>query len=64
MESNPNYATRVRALTQQDLDARNAALAAMQASGTASPRAEQSGEVHNSLRLPDYTRWPHEGYRT
>jgi len=50
--------------TQQDLDARNAALAAMQASGTASPRAEQSGEVHNSLRLPDYTRWPHEGYRT
>jgi len=41
--------------TQAELDARNAALAAMQASGKAPPRAEQSRQVHNSLTLPDYT---------
>jgi 2-polyprenyl-6-methoxyphenol hydroxylase-like FAD-dependent oxidoreductase len=50
--------------TQQELDARNAALAAMQDSGKAPPRAEQSRHVHNSLKLPDYTRWLHEERRT
>jgi len=49
--------------TQEELDTRNTALAAMQASGKAPPRAEQSRQVHNSLRLPDYTRWLHEEHR-
>lgn len=49
--------------TQEELDARNAALAAMQASRKAPSRAEQSSQVHNSLRLPDYTRWLHEDHR-
>ena len=49
--------------TQDELDARNAALAAMQASGRTPSRAEQAGEVHNALRLPDYSRWLHEGHR-
>jgi hypothetical protein len=49
--------------TQQELDARNAALAAMQASEKAPSRAEQSGQVHNALRLPDYTRWLHDERR-
>jgi 2-polyprenyl-6-methoxyphenol hydroxylase-like FAD-dependent oxidoreductase len=40
--------------TQEELHARNAALAEMQASGKAPPRAEQSRKVHNSLTLPDY----------
>ena len=43
--------------TQEELDARNAALAAMQASEKAPSRAEQSRQVHNSLMLPDYARW-------
>jgi len=49
--------------TQQDLDARNAALAAIQASGKAPPRAQQSNQVHNSRRLPDCSRWLHEEHR-
>jgi 2-polyprenyl-6-methoxyphenol hydroxylase-like FAD-dependent oxidoreductase len=50
--------------TQEELNARNAALAAMQASGKAPPRADQSRHVHNSLRLPDYNRWLYEQRRT
>jgi 2-polyprenyl-6-methoxyphenol hydroxylase-like FAD-dependent oxidoreductase len=50
--------------TQEELDARNAALAAMQASQKAPARAEQSRQAHNSLRLPDYTRWLHGERRT
>jgi len=50
--------------TQQELEARNAALAAMQVSKKAPSRAEHSSQVHNSLRLPDYTRWLHEDHRT
>jgi 2-polyprenyl-6-methoxyphenol hydroxylase-like FAD-dependent oxidoreductase len=46
--------------TREELDARNAALAAMQASQKAPSRAEQSSQVHNALRLPDYTRRLHE----
>jgi 2-polyprenyl-6-methoxyphenol hydroxylase-like FAD-dependent oxidoreductase len=46
--------------TQEELDARNAALAAMQMSEKAPARAEQSRQAHNSLTLPDYTRWLHE----
>jgi 2-polyprenyl-6-methoxyphenol hydroxylase-like FAD-dependent oxidoreductase len=49
--------------TQEELDARNAALAAMQASEKAPSHAGQSRQVHNSLRLPDYTRWLHEERR-
>ena len=49
--------------TQEELDARNAALAAMQASQQAPARAEQSRQAHNSLRLPDYTRWLREERR-
>jgi 2-polyprenyl-6-methoxyphenol hydroxylase-like FAD-dependent oxidoreductase len=43
--------------TQEELDARNAALAAMQASGEAPSYSEHSRQVHNSLKLPDYSRW-------
>jgi len=50
--------------TQEELDARNAALAAMQASQKAPARAERSRQAHNSLRLPDYTRWLHGERRT
>ncbi len=49
--------------TQEELDARNAALAAMQTSGGVPSHGEHSGLVHNSLRLPDYTRWLHEERR-
>jgi 2-polyprenyl-6-methoxyphenol hydroxylase-like FAD-dependent oxidoreductase len=49
--------------TQEQLDARNAALAAMQTSEKAPARAEQSRQAHNSLTLPDYTRWLHEERR-
>jgi 2-polyprenyl-6-methoxyphenol hydroxylase-like FAD-dependent oxidoreductase len=41
--------------TLEEVDARNRALAAMQSSGKAGSRGEQSRRVHNSLRLPDYT---------
>jgi 2-polyprenyl-6-methoxyphenol hydroxylase-like FAD-dependent oxidoreductase len=41
--------------TQQEVDTRNATFAAMQASGKPPPRAEQSRQVHSSLKLPDYT---------
>lgn len=40
--------------TQAELDARNATLAKVQASGE-TPRSEHSRQVHNSLILPDYT---------
>jgi hypothetical protein len=49
--------------TQEELDARNATLAAMQSSGEAPSHGERSRQVHNSLRLPDYTRWLHEERR-
>ncbi|WP_222105722.1 FAD-dependent monooxygenase [Paraburkholderia sp. BCC1885] len=42
--------------TQEELDARNSTLAAMQQSGETS-RGDHAGQVHNSLTLPDYTRW-------
>jgi len=41
--------------TQAELDARNAALAAMQASGGASARGEESRQAYNAIDLPDYT---------
>jgi len=50
--------------TQQELDTRNAALAAMPASGKTPPRADQASQVHNALRLPDYSRWLDEERRT
>jgi 2-polyprenyl-6-methoxyphenol hydroxylase-like FAD-dependent oxidoreductase len=49
--------------TRKELDARNATLAAMQTSEEAPSHGERSRQVHNSLRLPDYTRWLHEGRR-
>jgi len=49
--------------TQEELDARNATLAAMQTSGKAASYSDHSRQVHNSLRLPDYTRWLHEERR-
>jgi 2-polyprenyl-6-methoxyphenol hydroxylase-like FAD-dependent oxidoreductase len=49
--------------TQKELDARNATPAAMQASGKARSYTDHSRQVHNSLRLPDYTRWLHEERR-
>jgi 2-polyprenyl-6-methoxyphenol hydroxylase-like FAD-dependent oxidoreductase len=49
--------------TQEELDARNAMLAAMQTSGKAASYSDHSRQVHNSLRLPDYTRWLHEERR-
>jgi 2-polyprenyl-6-methoxyphenol hydroxylase-like FAD-dependent oxidoreductase len=42
--------------TQEELDRRNAALATMQASGKAPPRADHSRQAHNLLKLPDYPR--------
>jgi 2-polyprenyl-6-methoxyphenol hydroxylase-like FAD-dependent oxidoreductase len=58
MEANQALASQGGSLlmprTQQELDARNAALAAMQASGKAPPRADQSRRLHNALTLPDY----------
>src|SRR5262249_38602479 len=41
--------------TQEELDARNATLAAMQTSAETS-HGERARRVHNSLTLPDYTR--------
>ena len=41
--------------TPEELDARNALLAAVQTSGQTPPRADQSRMVHRSLTLPDYT---------
>jgi 2-polyprenyl-6-methoxyphenol hydroxylase-like FAD-dependent oxidoreductase len=59
MEANQALASKGGSLlmprTQEELNARNAALAAMEASGKAPPRAEQSRQVHDSLKLPDYT---------
>ena len=49
--------------TQEELDARNATLAAMQTSGKAASYSDHSRQVHNSLRLPNYTRWLHEERR-
>ena len=62
MEANQALASRkggslLMPRTQEELDARNAMLAAMQVSGEVPSRSEHSGQVHNSLRLPDYTRW-------
>lgn len=42
--------------TRSELEARNAALAALETSKTL-PRSEQARRVHNSLRLPDYSPW-------
>lgn len=41
--------------TQEELEARNAALKAMEKSGGASERGDQSRQVHNALALPDYS---------
>jgi len=62
MEANQALASRkggslLMPRTQAELDARNATLAAMQASGLAPSTSEHSGHVHNSLKLPGYTRW-------
>jgi 2-polyprenyl-6-methoxyphenol hydroxylase-like FAD-dependent oxidoreductase len=64
MEANQALASRkggslLMPRTQEELDARNATLAAMQTLGE-TPHGGQSNEVHNSLRLPDYTRWLRE----
>lgn len=69
MEANQALASRtggslLMPRTQQELDARNATLAAMQASGEAPSHGDHSGQVHNSLRLPDYSRWLHEERRS
>ncbi|WP_421916843.1 FAD-dependent monooxygenase [Mesorhizobium sp.] len=68
MESNQALASReggtlLMPRTQQELDARNAALAAMQTLGNAPSYSEHSRQVHNSLRLPDYSRWLREEQR-
>jgi 2-polyprenyl-6-methoxyphenol hydroxylase-like FAD-dependent oxidoreductase len=60
MEANQALATRkggslLMPRTQEELDARNTLLAAMQTSGEIPSRAHQSRQVHSSLRLPDYT---------
>jgi 2-polyprenyl-6-methoxyphenol hydroxylase-like FAD-dependent oxidoreductase len=62
MEANQALASRkggslLMPRTQEELDARNATLAAMQTSGAAASHGERSSQVHSSLRLPDYTRW-------
>ena len=49
--------------TQQELDARNVALAAMQ-SGEMPSRGEHARQVHESLQLPDYSQWLREKRRT
>jgi 2-polyprenyl-6-methoxyphenol hydroxylase-like FAD-dependent oxidoreductase len=59
MEANQALASRkggslIMPRTQEELDARNAKLAAMQTSGDTS-HADQSNEVHNSLRLQRLT---------
>ncbi len=46
--------------TQEELDTRNATLAAMQASGEAPSHGGHSRQVHNSLALPDYGQWLHK----
>jgi len=61
MEANQALASRkggslLMPRTQEELDARNATLAAMQTSGE-TPHGDRSREVHNSLRLPDYAQW-------
>jgi 2-polyprenyl-6-methoxyphenol hydroxylase-like FAD-dependent oxidoreductase len=68
MESNQALASRkggtlLMPRTQEELDARNAMLAAMQTSGKTPSYSEHARQVHNSLRLPDYTRWPHDERR-
>ena len=60
MEANQALATRkggslLMPRTQEEVDARNALLAAVQTSGQTPPRADQSRMVHRSLTLPDYT---------
>jgi 2-polyprenyl-6-methoxyphenol hydroxylase-like FAD-dependent oxidoreductase len=65
MEANQALASRkggslLMPRTQQELDARNATLAAMQTSGEAPSRGERTRQVHNSLSLPDYSRWLHK----
>ncbi|WP_158813197.1 FAD-dependent monooxygenase [Methylocapsa sp. S129] len=68
MEANQALASReggslLMPRTPEELDARNATLAAMQASGEAPSHSEGSGQAHNSLRLPDYVSWLHEERR-
>ena len=68
MESNQALASRkggtlLMPRTREELDARNATLAAMETSGKAPSYSEHSRQVHNSLRLPDYIRWLHEDRR-
>ena len=65
MEANQALASReggslLMPRTPEELDARNAALAAMQASGEAPSHSESSGQAHNALKLPDHIRWLHE----
>jgi 2-polyprenyl-6-methoxyphenol hydroxylase-like FAD-dependent oxidoreductase len=68
MEANQAVASRkggtlLMPRTQEELDARNATLAAMQTSGKAPSYSEHSRQVHNSLELPDYTMWLHDERR-
>ncbi len=50
-----NGGTLLMPRTQEELDARNAILAAMRTSGATPSYGERSSQVHNSLKLPDYT---------
>jgi len=65
MEANQALASRkggslLMPRTQEELDARNAMLAAMQTSGKAPSHGDHSRQVYNSLKLPDYSRWLHD----
>jgi 2-polyprenyl-6-methoxyphenol hydroxylase-like FAD-dependent oxidoreductase len=66
IEANQALATRkggtlLMPRTQEELDARNAALVAMQHSGEAAPSSERARHAHHALTLPDYTRWLRDG---
>jgi hypothetical protein len=41
--------------TQEELDVRNSALAAMQTSDKGPSHSDHASQAHNSVRLPDYT---------
>ncbi|MEW6345911.1 MAG: FAD-dependent monooxygenase [Pseudomonadota bacterium] len=68
MEANQGLATRkggtlLMPRTQEEVDARNAALAAMQRSGEGPSYGDHARQVHNALTLPDYTGWLREQHR-
>ncbi|AUC96350.1 FAD-dependent oxidoreductase [Bradyrhizobium sp. SK17] len=50
-----NGGTLLMPRTQEELDARNEILATMRTSGPAPSYGERTSQVHNSLKLPDYT---------